>query len=65
MTHTVEGWAVQWRRLGARRWCFEFTADSIKVFRRTHEAVQSAREFPDDYETRVIRVRQTTQVIEG
>jgi hypothetical protein len=67
MTHSVEGWAVQYRRnrKGAR---WQWWTESLKVvvFNSESAAASYTERLRTIYEdqTRIVRVRQTTEVID-
>jgi hypothetical protein len=67
MTHMVEGWAVQYRR--NRKGCrWKFWQSNLTVgFFSVEELTKDREEVLQrvfDYQTRIVRVRQTTEVID-
>jgi hypothetical protein len=68
MTHTVEGWAVQYRA-NARGclWKWWTQGNKSQVFSMEGLALVEAGHIEENYgyATRIVRVRQTTEVIEG
>jgi hypothetical protein len=62
MTHTVEGWAVQYRGNNHAPWQWDVTVNGVRALTHT-EAKEEAKIF-SSYKTRIVRVRQTTEVID-
>jgi hypothetical protein len=62
MTHTVEGWAVQWRRNSRGKWFWHLDISGIEVFVTYLMAENETKEYAAHLETRIVRVRQTTEV---
>lgn len=68
MTHTVEGWAVQYKARN-NKWCWVKYRGAIHFYVRKEDANQHkiavSRANYCRIETRIVRVRQTTEVIES
>jgi hypothetical protein len=67
MTHTVEGWAVQYRRKRRGcRWQWWTQSNKPQVFSIEGLALVEAGLIQENYgyATRIVRVRQTTEVID-
>ena len=66
MTHTVDGWAVQYKASGTKHhWKFDGLF-GFTTYQHKYQAKQAMEEISHSrIETRIVRVRQTTEVIEG
>lgn len=69
MTHSVEGWAVQYKARN-NKWCFDTEHDGNVLFHARQDGAKHHRMGLSEInayrlETRIVRVRQTTEVIEG
>lgn len=62
--HTVEGWAVQYRRNSRCKWRWHDDISGIEVCTLKQQAINDANAYPIDWQTRIVRVRQTAEVIE-
>jgi hypothetical protein len=65
MTHTVDGWAVQLRCNARCRWKWHAGIEGVKVCKSYLVAQNDAEPYAHRNLTRIVRVRQTTEVIES
>lgn len=65
MTHSVEGWAVQYRTKGtSHHWKFD-ELHGFTTYTRKYKAKRAMEDISSAHlETRIVRVRQTTEVID-
>lgn len=69
MKHTTHGWAVQYKARN-HKWCFDTEHDGNVVFHARQDGAKHHKGLLSEtnayrIETRIVRVRQTTEVIEG